>query len=242
LKTLPILILFFALLIAIVSATSTLIPQSPLLPGIAILEFGALLFGLFGWFSRRYAYQCARCERHFALSTISNIMAINAIDTRFVKCPACGQSDFAKSFPRTEIKDEIIRPRQVKLPEDGNWRGFYMQIALLSFIYLLYLIAIVIMGHNANGYLNANSKDFAYHQSVSYSVSHIQYRLTGASSAISALFILYLAAFISAIRQRYRTDLHTALTVIFSVIILVLLLIEYSYFKDFINGIGNISS
>ncbi|HBC47438.1 MAG TPA: hypothetical protein DEO84_07280 [candidate division Zixibacteria bacterium] len=215
------LLLFIGLLVAIGIVTVGLIPLKPFLPAIAILEFGIVVYGIFWWLARKTVYQCEHCNRYFALSPISNIMAIKGFDTRLVRCPACGQSNYDKSFPRKEVQAEIIEPGQVKPSEDENWRGFYIQLAVVSIIYLIFVVMFIFLWRTTEGFLNLSSQFLL----------DIQGGIFAKLTAISALYALYLAIFIAAIRHRYKTGMYTVLTVIISMVFLIVLIIEYSHIK-----------
>jgi hypothetical protein len=230
-KTLIILLLFIGMLVAVGIVAVGLIPLKPFLPGIAILEFGIVIYGFFWLFARKNVYQCERCNRYFALSPISNIMAIKAIDTRFVRCPACGHSEYNISFPRKEVLADIIEPGQIKSPEDENWTRFYIQLAVVSIMYLAFVVMFIFFWESYEGYLNLALQ----------TMMNIKGDLLLKLSAISALYALYLSIFISAIRQRYKTGMYLALTVILLVSVVVILLIEYSHFialRDAIKSSG----
>jgi hypothetical protein len=220
-KSLLMLFLFVGLVVGVVSVTSFLIPKSPFLAGIAILEFGILLYVFFWRLSRQIACQCAQCNRFFALSAISNIMAIKGLDTRLVRCPACGQSGYDRNFPRKGVQAEIIEPGQIKPPEDENWMGFYIQVSVVLIIYLAFVVMFIFLWRTTEGFLNLSPQWLL----------DIQGGILAKLTAISALYALYLAIFISAIRQRYKTGMYTVLTVIISTIFLIVLIIEYSHIK-----------
>ena len=158
---------------------------------------------------------------YFALSPISNIMAIKGLDTRLVRCPACGQSEYNRSFPRKEVRAEIIEAGQIKPPENEKWGGFYIQLAVVSIMYLAFVVMFIFLWRTTEGFLNLSPQWLL----------DIQGGILAKLTAISALYALYLTIFISAIRHRYKTGMYTVLTVIISTVFLVVLIIEYSHIK-----------
>jgi hypothetical protein len=217
-KSFLILVLFVGLVVGTIGITAALIPKSPFLPGMAILEFGILLYGFFYRFARENVFQCEHCNSYFALAPISDIMAIKGIDTRLVKCPACGEANYNRSFPRREVQTDIIEPPKTKRHGDENWAGFYIQVAVVSIVYIICVVSFGFLW-KAIGYLGVSPEN-------------IQRGLLAKLSTISAGFFLYLAIFISAIRLKYKTGIYLAVTVIFSVLVIVILLLEYSRFQD----------
>ncbi len=158
-------------------------------------------------------------------------MAINAIDSRLVRCPACGKTEYDRSFTRNEVQADIIEPGQIRPPEFENWKGFYIQLAIASFFYFVFVVMNIYFWKTAEGILNLSPQ----------TLLDIQKAMLTKLSAISALYALYLAVFISSIRQRYKTGIYMAVTVILSVSIVIVLLIEYSHLKHLLEITDNLA-
>lgn len=58
----------------------------------------ALLFGLIWWHAQNTAYRCGGCGHEFVVSVWRDAFSPHMIESKYLKCPACGKRSWAKAL------------------------------------------------------------------------------------------------------------------------------------------------
>lgn len=58
----------------------------------------ALLGGLIWWHARKTAYRCKHCGHEFVVSVWRDAFSPHMIESKYLKCPACGKRSWAKAL------------------------------------------------------------------------------------------------------------------------------------------------
>ena len=80
-----------------------------MLPGYWMLWItvtAVLVYSLLVWYTRHFAYRCAKCGEEFAVSVIGNLTGLQGLDRngswKALKCPGCGGRTRARVIKRTD--------------------------------------------------------------------------------------------------------------------------------------------
>lgn len=92
---------------------------------------------LIRWHAAAFVYQCNFCKIHFSVTPWRDALSPHMMDTKLLRCPKCGKSDWFKGMERGEIKTEVIPADYHSAMTVDIDRTLYWQIALVLTIYLL---------------------------------------------------------------------------------------------------------
>lgn len=142
-----ILILILAIISGVV-VVSIMAESWPPVVVLYIIWIAGWLAWLIRWHAGAYVYQCSYCKNLFSISARKDALSPHMVDTKLLRCPQCGKSDWFKGFERQSIKTEIFPSSYHRsLPVEID-KSLYWQIALILSIYLiLWLYTVVSYMH-----------------------------------------------------------------------------------------------
>ena len=130
-------LIFVAAIIIGVGFVSVFASRWPAVVLLYIVWIIGWLAWLIKWHSKAFVYQCNFCRAIFEVSPMGDALSPHMMDTKLLRCPKCGHSDWFKGMEREGVKTEILPVGyrgSIKIEVD---RTLYWQIALVLSVYLI---------------------------------------------------------------------------------------------------------